>query len=87
MIEIVQNRLAAINEEQRKLRALQEEAVAARDRAIAQLASFRDLELRLDGAAQVLREVVREAAVQPIVPADASKAPEAASPARIALLD
>jgi acyl carrier protein len=58
MNNIIQNRLAAINEEQRKLRAMQEQAAATRDQALAQLAQYRDLELRLSGAATVLQEVI-----------------------------
>jgi len=58
MNNIVQSRLAAINEEQRKLRAMQEQAAATRDQALAQLAQYRDLELRLSGAATVLQELI-----------------------------
>lgn len=63
MNNIVQSRLAAINEEQRKLRSLQEQAAATRDQALAQLAQYRDLELRLSGAATVLQEVIEAISV------------------------
>jgi acyl carrier protein len=58
MNNIIQSRLAAINEEQRKLHVMQEQAAATRDQALAQLAQYRDLELRLSGAATVLQEVI-----------------------------
>lgn len=62
--EIVQSRLANITQEQQKLRGMQDQAVAARDQALAQLAQYRDLELRLNGAATVLQEVLGAISIQ-----------------------
>lgn len=62
--DIVQDRLANITQEQQKLRGMQDQAVAARDQALAQLAQYRDLELRLNGAATVLQEVLGAISIQ-----------------------